>query len=148
MKILSLLVLMLLSACTALGAAAPVNLDFTELERGQHAHGNDEHFELVTSTDRLAEVWRHIGDAPPTVDFNHRSVIVLLMGQRNSGGHTVTVTSVEQRGGIFQVAVQFRVPGAGCMTTQALTSPYQVVSVPAGATHAEFTAETVAVACQ
>lgn len=148
MKILCLPVLVLLGACTTMGAAAPVTLDVQELARGQHARGDDRHFELVTTSDRLAEIWHRVGGAPPAVDFDTRSVIVVFMGQQSSGGHTVTVASAERRGDVLHVTVRLRVPGVGCMTTQALTSPFQVVSIPAGSAHAEFTTETVAVACQ
>jgi hypothetical protein len=140
--------MLFLGACTAAGTAVPAQLDIVELARGQHARGAGQQFELVTTAVRFAEVWRHIGDAPPTVDFERRSVIVLFMGQQSSGGHSVAATSVVSRGEVLHVMVRFRVPGAGCMSTTVLTSPYQVVSVPAGATRAEFTTETTAVACQ
>lgn len=148
MKKLILSVLLLLGGCTTPGTAAPVPLDVVELARGQHARTGERSFELVTTPARLAEIWPRIGEAPPTVDFGHRSVIVLFMGQQTSGGHAVTAASVVGVGDVLQVTVRLRVPGAGCMTTMALTSPYQVVSVPMGATRAEFTTETVAVACQ
>lgn len=149
MKAFTIPVLMLLGACAASGPAVPEQLSVIELARGQHARAAEhQSFELVTSQQQLDMAWQRIGEASPTVDFTGFSVIVLHMGRQRSGGHAITVDSITRVGATLRVVVRLRVPGEGCMTTMALTSPFQVVLVPAGATHADFVTETEAVACQ
>lgn len=153
MKTLPLLLSFTLAACAAPGPAVPEPMNFVDLERGSQANADERSFELVMERDRLEDVWRRIGAAPPTIDLTRNAVIAAFLGQRSSGGHSVAVTRVELHGDAVHVWVRVREPGPGCMTTQALTSPYHVVSIPLAAVpgasfSAEFHQETKRVNCQ
>ena len=65
----------------------------------------------------------------PSVDFDTQRVIAVFMGEQNSGGHAIEVTSLQDQGKYLQVNVRTTVPGARCMTTQALTYPYHFVQL-------------------
>jgi hypothetical protein len=68
--------------------------------------------------------------AAPQIDFTRDMVIVVALGSRPSGGFTVKVDELTREGSGAVVRYTATEPGAGCMTTQALTSPVDVVRVP------------------
>lgn len=117
-------------------AAAPtsavvVSVPFTEIAQGINANVSKRVNYLITSEEGLQELWKLLDaeGTPPTVDFSSRSVVAVFAGQQSSGGHQISVTKVED-GSSRVVAIQRVTPGAGCVVTQALTSPYQVIEVP------------------
>jgi hypothetical protein len=52
------------------------------------------------------------------------------MGTQSTGGHTIAIEGVYRSGGRLWVVVREEAPGPGCMMTQVLTTPVDVVSVP------------------
>ena len=68
--------------------------------------------------------------APPAVDFSQFMVILAATGTRSTGGHAIRIEGVSRSGGRLFVVVQEIAPGAGCVTTQVLTSPVDSVQVP------------------
>jgi hypothetical protein len=73
---------------------------------------------------------------PPPVDLSKEGVLLVAMGQKNTGGYSVDLANQEAviDGGVLQVAVQWREPKKGMMVTQALTSPCLLLKIP----NAEF----------
>ncbi len=69
------------------------------------------------------------GNAPPEVDFSRRTVVLLALGERSSGGYSVRFDGITREEGGAVVRYTVTRPGPGCMTTQAITSPVDVVSV-------------------
>ncbi len=68
------------------------------------------------------------------VDFGERAVVVVSMGTQPTGGYVVRLEAGASRlsDGVLTVAVEWHQPGAAAITTQALTQPCLVVSVPRG----------------
>ena len=66
----------------------------------------------------------------PEVDFAAEQIIVAAAGTRSSGGHEITIESVREDGNRRVVTILETAPGSGCMNTQALTQPIDVVTVP------------------
>jgi hypothetical protein len=58
-------------------------------------------------------------------------VIAVAAGQRSSGGHGIAVERVVRAGAGLAVDVVETVPGPGCVNTQQLTQPVDVVVVAA-----------------
>jgi len=88
----------------------------------------------VTNYAQLADVWR-LAYGPgspgiPDVDFATENVIAVFDGQKSSGGYDVDVTEVVDQGGTRTITIVHTAPGPGCITTDALTSPFQLVVVP------------------
>lgn len=71
-------------------------------------------------------------DAPlmPEVDFASEYVIGVFAGQKPSGGHAIRVERIEDGNTVRTVSVTLEEPDSGCVVTQALTSPFQLVRVP------------------
>ncbi|MGI8546923.1 MAG: protease complex subunit PrcB family protein [Gemmatimonadaceae bacterium] len=91
---------------------------------------------LVLKTDAgLASAWKTVhagipGNPAPAIDMAHNMVVLIALGQRSTGGYTVRFDSLttEAAGAVVRYTVTS--PGPGCMNTQMITSPIDVVSVP------------------
>ncbi len=73
---------------------------------------------------------RAAAEAWPAVDWDQVVVFVALMGQKRTGGYSITVDRVTVRDGTLLVQVRETAPAPGEMTIQVLTAPYHVVAVP------------------
>lgn len=67
--------------------------------------------------------------AEQTVDFSSRRVALLSLGGRPTGGYSISAEKIEDFGDYIKATVLIKKPGANCIVTQALTSPYQFVEV-------------------
>jgi hypothetical protein len=65
----------------------------------------------------------------PTVDFGRETIVVASMGQRSSGGYSVTIDSAGVAGDTVILAVTERSPGPTCGTTAALSQPIALARV-------------------
>jgi len=74
-------------------------------------------------------LWRR--EAPlPAVDFASRTVVAVFLGSRPSAGFGVEITGTREQGGVLTVLWRERMPGAGDVTAQVLTSPFHIASIP------------------
>ena len=53
-----------------------------------------------------------------------RSVVGVFLGQRPTGGYSLSLASARISGGVLELTVNVSAPGQGSITTQALTSPW------------------------
>ena len=84
-------------------------------------------------------VWRDIwyaitanqADPPevPEVDFQRESAIILILGERPTGGYSVGIADIVERRESVEVVVEVSRPAPGEMVTQALTTPYSIAVV-------------------
>lgn len=102
-----------------------------------------ESYSGVTDARRLvvrdAADWRALWDEvvgartprpdPPAVDFGREMVIVAAMGQRGTGGFSISIDEVREENGDLVVVVRETTPGSGCFLTQALTAPVTAVRI-------------------
>lgn len=106
---------------------------------------------VVRGQEEFENLWRMVyGDgapALPKVDFTKQDVIAVFAGEKGSGGHRIAVSAVNDYGDARSVSVTLTSPGAGCVNTQAITSPYQIVTVPASGSSLSHTDVTVIEAC-
>jgi hypothetical protein len=82
------------------------------------------------------QVWKQIkqgvSPVPPTpaVDFASEMVAVAAMGTRSTGGYTVLIEAATEDQGTVEVGVLEVTPGRGCITTQSVTQPVDLVRLP------------------
>ncbi len=71
-------------------------------------------------------------EQPPPVDFSQNGVLLVAMGQRNTGGYAVDFANSEAviSAGVLRFSVNWREPRKGMMVTQALTSPCMLLKTP------------------
>jgi hypothetical protein len=84
---------------------------------------------------------------PPKVDFATQSVVLVAIGPRSSGGHSVRIESVTRSGGDATVRYTVTSPDAGCMVTQMETSPVEAISVAKLGNSVRFERRTVTQPC-
>jgi hypothetical protein len=65
----------------------------------------------------------------PAADFGRETIVVASMGQRSSGGYSVSIESAGVAGDTILLAVTERSPGRTCGTTAALSSPIALARV-------------------
>ncbi|HWH16709.1 MAG TPA: protease complex subunit PrcB family protein [Candidatus Paceibacterota bacterium] len=128
------------AALDASGAAAVTSgpledISFAVLAEGQNAARVTERKNYAVYDEaEYARLWQmaYGDDAPPMpeVDFAREYVIGVFAGVKPSGGYDITVTQVADSSTERTVAITLVSPGEGCMTTQAFTSPFELVRVP------------------
>lgn len=96
-----------------------------------------------------ADFWAaHTANRPepperPAVDFDTETVVVLLLGERPTGGYGVRIVRVEESRRTVEVVVAVERPVPGETVTQALTSPYYIAMVPVSGKELVFTGDDV-----
>ncbi|MBJ6723227.1 protease complex subunit PrcB family protein [Geomesophilobacter sediminis] len=68
--------------------------------------------------------------ARPAVDFDHTILIAVVDAPQPTGGHAIAVTSVLPTSTGVVVVAQQVAPGPGCIVSEDLKQPFQVVAVP------------------
>ncbi|TGD59448.1 protease complex subunit PrcB family protein [Flavobacterium humi] len=68
-------------------------------------------------------------DQVPAIDFKDSNVVVLNMGQKNTGGYDVYPEKILDEGNTIVLTIKEVSPGPGDMVTTALTNPVCVVKV-------------------
>ena len=148
MRTIPILVLASLSvACMGPGPAE--ELPITRLAKGQHSLQTEQQFEVITGQSQFRHLWsRFDAGVPPALDFTRETAIAVFMGERPTGGYAIHVDAVTRSDGGLLVDVVLQAPGPECMTTQAITQPYEMVSVPIGPTRADFSTRQVLIPCE
>jgi hypothetical protein len=130
----------------------PAQTSFTRMLT-QRTSGFDEPAELVIRDRAALEAgWARVfnqvqGNPAPAVDFARETVILVALGNRATGGHDVRVNAVARSADGAVVRYSAASPGPGCITTQALTSPVDVVRAPRIAGSVRFERQDVVQRC-
>lgn len=116
-------------------------IEFQTVKAGSNAFGQPKPAEsLVRTKPEWEAVWKSMESTTvprppaPEIDFGKTSVIVVFAGEKPTGGYKLEVRSVTRTsdGKTLIVDVLEKAPGKGAIVTQAFTSPYQAIGVPAG----------------
>jgi hypothetical protein len=122
--------LLFTTACTLAGSQEPA---MRVVASGSYATTSPSKPESCIAGDaaELEALWKaRIGDkSAPEADFSRESVVVLMAGERRTGGWSVNPQSVALEGSTLVVTAPIQGPGAGDMTTQAFTSPWVAIAV-------------------
>lgn len=89
---------------------------------------------VIRDGDALANAWTTLsqgmaGFDTPTIDFSRTTVLLVAVGPRPTGGHSVRFESVTRAPSGTVARYVVTSPGPSCMTTQMVTSPVEAVSV-------------------
>lgn len=109
-------------------AQGPVKFDV--YQSGQNGNITTEQFQVFQTEGQFQTYWKALtGDtsAPRDIKWANEFVIAVNLGTRNSGGYKVFVESIERvRGELVVTVVELTPLG---LTSQALTSPWEIVRV-------------------
>jgi PrcB C-terminal len=131
--------LLVLTLGLAVPGAAPVQ--FTTLAEGQTS-GFEEYREVVVRTPlELIRFWKQHapGQRVPTLEFAKSMVVGVILGTRNTGGYRAVVTGIDRTGADVVVTWREDEPKPGLILTQALTSPFHLVTVEQASGAVKFT---------
>lgn len=129
-KTFPLCIVLFLSCCAAISGA----VDFSILTAGTHAAGITGRINEAFVDRPSYDAFRHMisagttpAPAAPAVDFSNDMVIAVSPGQMPTGGYSVDITGVADRG--TKVVVTIVVTGPTGPVTMALTEPYQIIRI-------------------
>ena len=107
------------------------SLTWTKLAAGPQSKMDNRSMFVVNNKTKLDELWNiafQQGAAPakPNVDFSKNSVLILFLGQVNSGGHSIEPVSIQTSGDdpLYTITVKHNKPGTNCTTTSVIEYPY------------------------
>lgn len=124
---------------TPAGEEGVVLEDVVEIESGSYAHFYPEQGDIsktISSESVFQEEWEKVHQAmspipeSPEVNFNERTIILLIIEGKPTGGYTID--GPQLRLVDDQIVVKYAEvhPGNSCGTTQAVTRPYKLISIP------------------
>ncbi|MDQ1559543.1 MAG: hypothetical protein QOD32_2603 [Pyrinomonadaceae bacterium] len=108
-------------------------VEFSVLATGAlSGHEGGRMVELITNENDWRRAWAIVGGGrpQPEINFNSRASIVVYQGQKPAGGYSVEIAEIRRDGTVLAVKVKERRPAFGDVTTQVITSPFVVVSIP------------------
>jgi hypothetical protein len=109
--------------------------------------------EVIANADAWAELWdemqSRVSPKPPLpdIDFSSRMVVFASMGERTSGGYTISVLDAAQEDEALYVEVEEATPGVECITTDVISTPAVAVSVPRTTSMVLFVEREIAYPC-
>ena len=90
---------------------------------------------VIRDQDEWRELWKELFSRQqpvpslPDIDFSREMLIVVAMGEVNTGGFTIMVDGVYEKEKQLELVVKSTGPGKNCMVTQAFTQPVDIVRV-------------------
>ena len=156
---LSLLILLGGAVCPLTGWALGVHpydipVSFDVVAQGAYSGVTEAGFKEIKTPEAWEALWQQVQStlvpvpAAPSVDFQNFEVLAVFMGQRGNGGYHIRISEIKPQRAELCVTVVSTEPGPGCLTTMALTQPYQMVLVPRLSGPVVFVAETVSRPCR
>ncbi|MBE99773.1 protease complex subunit PrcB family protein [Flavobacterium coralii] len=104
--------------------------NFVILHESGYGGRETESHEVIRSQQDLDALFKELNHNSMTVDFSKYNVVAVFMGQKRSGGYSITVEKVVVDGNTAQVLVKNTLPEQGAMVTMALTAPYCMAAIP------------------
>ena len=106
-----------------------MGITFEVLRQEVYGGREKESTEVVKSQSQLDKLYKELGGADaPKIDFEHNNVVALFMGQKNSGGYSISVRKISIDDNVATVTVKLTTPDG--VATMALTAPYCIAIIP------------------
>jgi uncharacterized protein (DUF885 family) len=108
-------------------------VEFSVLATGAMSrHEGGRMVELITNANDWQRAWGVVGGGRPLpdVNFSSRACVVVYQGRKPTGGYSVELAEIRRDGTVLAIEVRERRPAFGDVTTQVMTSPFVVVSIP------------------
>jgi hypothetical protein len=103
-------------------SSAAISVPFTRITQGTQSNISERTNYLITSSDELTKLWKMVGAKgdPPKIDFTKDCIAAIFAG---------TVSRVEDTN-VRTVMVTLGTPDGRCLSKNATTTPYEIVTVP------------------
>ena len=118
------------------GEPAPVpSVTFTTIDIGTHAVNVTARKNYVAGDAQgLTKLWSlafgETGSTTPKIDFGTTEVIGVFAGTKPTGGYAIEVSKVVDGIDARTIYVNIVKPGANCVTTESVTSPFAIITLP------------------
>jgi len=95
----------------------------------------DSIFIAIKDENSLNEIYNLIGKGrmpeleAPAIDFEKETVIALFLGEKTSGGYSITVKQIENINDKVNVVYKVTSPKPGDMVTSVMTQPYCIIKM-------------------
>lgn len=73
---------------------------------------------------------RKPGFAIPEIDYTKEMLIMVCMGEKNTGGYGSSIYSVVDKGSYVEITIKDTTPEKGAMTTMVITQPFYIAKLP------------------
>lgn len=118
-------------------ACLPISAQYEVYRRGSTGGIPQPETTVIDDAASFADYWNRLNanrfpapEVPGDVEFRNDRLLAVHIGSRNSGGYGVRVDHIERGPNGLTVFTTETQPGANCIVTLAITSPYVVVQTP------------------
>ena len=108
---------------------------FIELNAGKNGDFTQKVNRVISNQNDFNEVWDKAfsnftdKEKTPEIDFKNKLILLVTMGQKNSGGYTIKIDQLTETQDNITVTILETSPGKSCVTSEVLTFPYQIVEI-------------------
>lgn len=126
---------------------------FIELNAGNNGGFNEKINKVITSQIELDKVWEAafvnyaIKEKTPVVDFKTHTVVLVALGEQNSGGSEIKIDQITESKEGLNISILNTKAGKGCVTTDVITYPYQIVQIEKTGKKISFTSTEKVIDC-
>jgi|SRR5690606_15979550 len=125
-KLVALLTVLILFSCNS--AKTSKTITYQVLTDSAYMGKKKESFEVIDNPADLKKIYTAVQDElVPDVDFAKSRVVVLFMGEKNTGGYAIGIEQVRQEGNKVIVKVKKSYPDGN--VTMAFTQPYLIAKI-------------------
>jgi hypothetical protein len=111
------------------GKPAVMENNFTILKQEEYGGLEKTANYIITAQKDLVLMYKDLSlTEVPIVDFNEKTVVALFMGQKNTGGYSISIESVTIKDNTAIIQVNETVPEG--MAATVMTSPYCIAVIP------------------
>lgn len=124
LQVLFVAVLMSMTSCKSTKTIPMQDLD--RLSGSSYSEFNQTEQTIIKDNTALESVYNRIAtrEAMPRINWDKQQVVLLALGQRNTGGFSIDISEVVKTKKDITVYYHTSGPKEGDMVTQALTAPY------------------------
>ncbi len=111
-------------------------ITFETLAEDFYGGMTDSKFIVIKDETTLNEIYKLInknkspGIKIPIINFEKETVLVLFLGEKSSGGHSISVEQILDENEKVTVKYKVTLPKLGEMVTTVMTQPYCIIKIP------------------
>lgn len=111
-------------------------ITFETLAEDFYGGMTDSKFIVIKEETTLNEIYKLINKSKspgikiPIINFEKETVLVLFLGEKSSGGHSISVEQILDENEKVTVKYKVTLPKLGEMVTTIMTHPYCIIKIP------------------
>jgi len=124
-------------------------VQFTEIKKGFSSEVSNRKFMVIKDSERWSSLLNGIPSqaVDSSVDFDESMVLVAFQGEKPTGGYSIEITRIDNTKRSVNVYVTEVSPGNDCITTQAVTQPFHIVTTKTIDKEVKFISKMIVADC-